>query len=117
MAAWRTREEASADFTAATRSPVNVAMPQRRGIADATKTTLIRPSSRDAARSGAWRVDGGREGRELTPCAPQAPCLCQLSTGSPAPRQELNPPRTLVALTPVCSMILAARLERTPDAQ
>src|SRR2546430_9063242 len=63
MAAAKIRTDGSADFTAAARSAVNVAMPQRRGMEDATKAMRITlfPSGRSF-----WRNAGHpKRGRRL----------------------------------------------------
>jgi len=95
---------------------VKVAMPQRRGIAEAM----------NAMRRGG--VSDGRFGATSKPGFPdnigdslrrkaRAGKVTYASVGRSAPTHELNPPRMFAAAMPWRSKMLAARLERTPEAQ
>src|SRR5688572_12991540 len=74
IAAAKIRTAGSADFTAAERSAVNVAMPQRRGMEEATKAIRITPFSQLGARlEGCWPPEAGAGKRVI-----DGECPCPL---------------------------------------
>src|SRR6267143_3985212 len=117
MAAATQRTAGSAAFTAAIRSAVKVAIPQRLGTAEATKAIRIRPFWGDSAplvgkasprggTPGLFATFSGRAGS----VPPPAYLSCE--TGSLALRHAVKPPRRFATERPRDSSMLAARLER-----
>src|SRR5205814_2594134 len=122
IAAATQRTAGSAAFTAAMRSAVKVAMPQRLGTAEATNAMRTRPfCGVRASLVGNVILRGEITGWIATFAgrAESVPSAAYLSceTGNPALRHAVNPPRTLATARPLDSRRLAARLERIPLAQ
>src|SRR3989442_11854504 len=120
IAAAMQRTAGSAAFTAAIRSAVNVAIPHRRGTAEATKAIRTTPfCGATAVSTGNATLEGGT-GESATlqgPSRTRALDYVSRETGSPALRHAVKPPRMLATSRPAASRTLAARLERIPPAQ
>src|SRR3989475_11972835 len=121
IAAAMQRTAGSAVFTAAIRSAVNVAIPHRRGTAEATKAMRTTPFCGATAVSvgNATLGEGTGESATLQGRAGRVPSITYVSrdTGSPALRHAVKPPRMFATSRPAASRTLAARLERIPPAQ
>src|SRR5438309_7137125 len=119
MAAATQRTAGSAAFTAAIRSAVKVAIPQRLGTAEATKAMRIRPFCGDSATLvGKAMPRGSKLGGIATALVEQETCLLlayfSIDISRFALRHAVRPPRRFATSCPEASRMLDARLERTP---
>src|SRR5881628_4236874 len=121
VAAATQRTAGSAAFTAAVRSAVKVAIPQRRGTAEATKAMRTRPFCGVGASLLGKAISRGRTPPWIATFSDRAgnvPLEAYFrDIGRSALRQAVNPPRRLATVRPAASRMLAARLERIPPAQ